>query len=207
MCSSRQCPKMRCLMFHQMPRQLASLPADRLHQALPSQATTRCRGPLAAAIRFNQRPVRHGADHFSASKLLSDKHDAACYRRIFKAAKRTWSSLHHISRPIPNDLRKQARQKHRQKIFRRSHDFLSSWGAWVKSGTKTNYDQVRLNLVAFFGYEKPLRGITLDDAESFRNWLKLEEKLSENTMRRRCGRARQFFTAAKRSKLVEENPF
>jgi integrase len=89
-------------------------------------------------------------------------------------------------------------------------DFLKSYIARrtdVKSGTKTNYDQVRLNLVAFFGYEKPLRGITLDDAELFRNWLKSEEKLSENTLRRRCGRARQFFTAAKKSKLVENNPF
>jgi integrase len=89
-------------------------------------------------------------------------------------------------------------------------DFLKSYIARrtdVKSGTKTNYDQVRLNLVAFFGYEKPLRGITLDDAELFRNWLKSEEKLSENTLRRRCGRARQFFTAAKKSKLVEDNPF
>jgi integrase len=89
-------------------------------------------------------------------------------------------------------------------------DFLSSYIARrtdVKSGTRTNYDQVRLNLVAFFGYEKALRSITLHDAESFRNWLKSEEGLSENTIRRRCGRARQFFTAAKKSKLVEENPF
>jgi hypothetical protein len=109
-------------------------------------------------------------------------------------------------RPIPNDLRKPTAQKHGGLFFTDS-DFLPSWGAWAKSGTKTNYDQVRLNLVAFFGYEKPLRGITLDDAESFRNWLKLEEKLSENTVRRRCGRARQFFTAAKKSKMIEENPF
>jgi integrase len=89
-------------------------------------------------------------------------------------------------------------------------DFVKSYIARrtdVKPGTKTNYDQVRLNLVAFFGYEKPLRAITLDDAEAFREWLKSEEQLSENTLRRRCGRARQFFTAAKKSKLVDDNPF
>lgn len=77
----------------------------------------------------------------------------------------------------------------------------------VKPGTRSNYNQVRLNLVAFFGYEKPLRSITANDAAKFREWLKTEEGLAENTLRRRCGRARQFFTAAIKSKLIEENPF
>ena len=77
----------------------------------------------------------------------------------------------------------------------------------VKPGTTTNYDQVRLNLVAFFGYEKPLRSFTTNDAAAFRKWLKDDENLAENTLRRRCGRARQFFTAAIKAKLIDENPF
>ena len=71
----------------------------------------------------------------------------------------------------------------------------------------TNYHQVRLNLVAFFGYDKPLRDITEKDAAEFRAWLEKEEGQAENTLRRRCGRARQFFTAAIKAKLIDENPF
>jgi len=77
----------------------------------------------------------------------------------------------------------------------------------VKPGTTTNYDQVRLNLVAFFGYQKPLRSITASDALEFREWLQTDEGQAENTLRRRCGRARQFFTAAIKAKLIDENPF
>ncbi len=77
----------------------------------------------------------------------------------------------------------------------------------VEPGTITNYHQVRLNLVAFFGYDKPMRSITSADAAAFRAWLESDEGLSENTLRRRCGRARQFFTAAIKAKLIEENPF
>jgi len=77
----------------------------------------------------------------------------------------------------------------------------------VKQGTRMAYDQVRLNLVAFFGYDKPLRSITANDAAEFREWLETDEGQAENTLRRRCGRARQFFTAAIKAKLIEENPF
>ena len=89
-------------------------------------------------------------------------------------------------------------------------DFIADYIARrsdVEPGTVTNYHQVRLNLVAFFGYEKPLRSITAADATAFRKWLETDEGQSENTLRRRCGRARQFFTAAIKAKLIEENPF
>ena len=36
---------------------------------------------------------------------------------------------------------------------------------------------------------------------------KVHEKQAENTSRRRCGRARQFFKAAIKAKLIDENPF
>jgi len=89
-------------------------------------------------------------------------------------------------------------------------DFIADYIARrsdVEPGTVTNYHQARLNLVAFFGYEKPLRSITEKDAAAFRLWLEKEEGQAENTLRRRCGRARQFFTAAIKAKLIEENPF
>ncbi|MEO2034474.1 MAG: phage integrase SAM-like domain-containing protein, partial [Planctomycetaceae bacterium] len=63
------------------------------------------------------------------------------------------------------------------------------------------------NLKAFFGSSRQLRSITAPDAADFRRWLKDSEQLHENTIRRRCGRSRQFFREALKRKLIDENPF
>ncbi|MGZ0174307.1 MAG: tyrosine-type recombinase/integrase [Planctomycetales bacterium] len=76
----------------------------------------------------------------------------------------------------------------------------------VKPGTKMLYGQTRRNLLAFFPEDKQLSAFTLGDADAWRLFLK-EQGLAENTIRRRCGRAKQFFNAAVRRKLVGENPF
>lgn len=93
--------------------------------------------------------------------------------------------------------------------------FLTSYvesRADVKPGTKTNYGQVERDLVAFFGANKPLAEISHGDADAFRLHLLTKKgeggrTLGENTVRRRCGRAKQFFRAAVRKKLIAENPF
>lgn len=61
-------------------------------------------------------------------------------------------------------------------------------------------------LVACFGAQRKLRDFTSADGPKFRLWL-LAQGLAENTVRRNCGRAKQFFKAAIRQKLVSENPF
>jgi len=76
----------------------------------------------------------------------------------------------------------------------------------VKPGTKVNMEQVERNLLAYFGPMKRLDEVTAGDAEDFRIHLK-SEGLSEGTVRRRCKRARQFFSAAIKKKLIAENPF
>jgi len=76
----------------------------------------------------------------------------------------------------------------------------------VKPGTKMLYGQTRRNLLAFFPADRQLSTITPGDADGWRLYLK-EQGLAENTIRRRCGRAKQFFNAAMRRKLVTENPF
>lgn len=75
----------------------------------------------------------------------------------------------------------------------------------VKPWTKTNLKQARNNLVAYFGQERPLASITAGEADEFRR--NLLTRLAENTVRRHCGRAKQFFRAAVRKKLLAENPF
>ncbi len=76
----------------------------------------------------------------------------------------------------------------------------------VKAGTRTVYGHTRRNLVAFFSENKPLRDIGEDDADQWRLFL-LEQGVGENTVRRRCGVAKQFFKTALKRKLVTFNPF
>lgn len=77
----------------------------------------------------------------------------------------------------------------------------------VKPGTATHMGHTRRCLVEFFGAGKQLRDITPGDADRWRLWLADHEKLADNTIRRRCGIAKQFFRAAIRRRLVTENPF
>ncbi len=76
----------------------------------------------------------------------------------------------------------------------------------AKPRTIINLKQARKALVGYFGEDKPLAAITAGDADAFRLAL-LGKKLAENTVRRLCGRARQYFRAAIRLELVQRNPF
>lgn len=87
----------------------------------------------------------------------------------------------------------------------------------VKSATATVYGHTRRCLIEYFGADKPLREITPADADDWRRWLVRPvnkdnpsaggQGLSDNTVRRRCGIAKQFFRDAVRRRLIEENPF
>ncbi len=89
-------------------------------------------------------------------------------------------------------------------------DFLDSYvkgRADVKGSTATVYGHTRRCLVDYFGPEKPLHEITQGDADQWRLWLAAHEDLADNTVRRRCGIAKQFFKAAVRHRLIGQNPF
>lgn len=77
----------------------------------------------------------------------------------------------------------------------------------IKPRTKINLEQAREKLVKYFESEGPrsMDSITPGDADKFRR--KIREKLGENTVRRHCGRAKQFFLAAVRDRLIAESPF
>ncbi|MFP4107415.1 MAG: tyrosine-type recombinase/integrase [Phycisphaerae bacterium] len=77
----------------------------------------------------------------------------------------------------------------------------------VKKSTTTVYGHTRRNLLEYFGRSKPLDEITAGDADGFRLHLRTTESLSENTVRRRIGIAKQFFRAAVRRELIDRNPF
>ena len=87
----------------------------------------------------------------------------------------------------------------------------------VKGNTEMNYNQAKRSLIEYFGSNKLIASVTPGDADEFRRWMAAGEvgsdgtvvrkKLSDNTVRRRCGFARQFFRAAMRKRLINENPF
>ena len=76
----------------------------------------------------------------------------------------------------------------------------------VKASTRLVFARVRRHMIDFFGADKPLRDITPGDADWWRLHL-LDQGLADNTVRRSCGLAKQFLTAAQRQRLVTENPF
>jgi integrase len=77
----------------------------------------------------------------------------------------------------------------------------------VKRHTQLNYKQAVENLLTYFGDDKPLDAITEGDAEEYQRWLTGKRGLGDNTSRRHCGRAKQFFAFALRKEFIRRNPF
>lgn len=85
----------------------------------------------------------------------------------------------------------------------------------VKEATQLCYRRAVNCLVEFFGAERRLDSVTAADAERWRIWLATEgnqrnkacKKMADNTVRRRTGRVRQFFTYAIKQGVISSNPF
>jgi integrase len=85
----------------------------------------------------------------------------------------------------------------------------------VATATAVRDRQVVSLLIERFGRERALDSITVRDAEEWQTWLRTDGNkrdkdstvLSDNTVRRRTGVARQIFATAIRWKLLRENPF
>jgi integrase len=75
----------------------------------------------------------------------------------------------------------------------------------IKSGTRENLFHSRRRLLEVFHEGRDIRSITEADADKF--GFRLKGNLAEATAARTIKHARQFFTAAKRAKLVDSNPF
>ena len=66
----------------------------------------------------------------------------------------------------------------------------------VKKSTATVWGHTRRCLIRYFGANKQLGEVTFADATKWRRWLASSQRLSDSTVRRRCGIARQFFRAS-----------
>jgi hypothetical protein len=75
----------------------------------------------------------------------------------------------------------------------------------VKPRTRINLEQAERRLNEFFGEVRRMVDITQADAD---RWvIALRHRYAEATAARTIKRARQFFTAARRGKLIDANPF
>ena len=76
----------------------------------------------------------------------------------------------------------------------------------VKPATKEVWSQVVRNLLEHFGADRVLAEVTEADAEDFKMFL-VAQKLAPTTVAKRLQFARMFFRAAKKRKLIADNPF
>ncbi|REJ89270.1 MAG: integrase [Planctomycetota bacterium] len=81
----------------------------------------------------------------------------------------------------------------------------------VKAEPVKMYRRAESHLLAHFGADRALDSITQADAEDFRIYLKgckgRQGKMAENTIRKTCSIAQQFFEKARKRRLITENPF
>ena len=75
----------------------------------------------------------------------------------------------------------------------------------VKRSTREHFQRCGRDLVGFLGADTPLEAVTPADADDFR--AAMRSKTAENTTRRTCSRAKQFFRYAVRKRLIAESPF
>ena len=98
--------------------------------------------------------------------------------------------------------------KRQNSVTAKLGEFLAEYLATrtdIKPSTRRHLEQARAKLIEFLGPEKQLAAVTPGDADEFR--LHLMGQVGDNTSRRMCGRAKQFFRAALRRRLISENPF
>jgi len=75
----------------------------------------------------------------------------------------------------------------------------------IKERTRLNWGQSIRILKEFFGADRELGSITEGDADDFKQWML--RKYAPATVSRDIVRARQFFKAAARKRLISANPF
>ncbi len=75
------------------------------------------------------------------------------------------------------------------------------------AATLAKLEQAKKSLVGFIGPETPLAAITKDDAKRYHKHLLTKSGLGRNSINRRMGFIRQFFTHAVEMDLIPSNPF
>lgn len=76
----------------------------------------------------------------------------------------------------------------------------------IQDSSRCNLEQAERTLIELVGTEKRLTELTAADGDAYEVYLR-GKGLKESTVRRQCGRVKQFLNAAVRAKVLKENPF
>ncbi len=77
----------------------------------------------------------------------------------------------------------------------------------VTESTLVVWGHTKRNLIAFFGADRVLQTITPSEADDWTAWLKADQKLAENTIRKRVQFAKRFCRVAEKRGVIDRNPF
>lgn len=86
------------------------------------------------------------------------------------------------------------------------HKYIGGRKSAVKESTRRKWEDVESKLKAFFQNDL-LNSVNPHRAMQFRDYLSTKAGLSENSVRRQIGIARQFFNAAIEAQIINQNPF
>ncbi|MEM9702621.1 MAG: hypothetical protein AAF907_09270, partial [Planctomycetota bacterium] len=86
-------------------------------------------------------------------------------------------------------------------------DYLARRAPEVKDATIRHLREAAAFLVAFYGADADIRGMTPADADRFRSHLLASGLAANSTVPRRIGRPRQLFKAAVRAEVIDRNLF
>ena len=114
-----------------------------------------------------------------------------------------------LASPRQSELKKREEEDRKKLTLGAFLDEYIAGRTDLKRITVSRLKDSRRYLVEYFEAHapRPLASITTSDAKAWRRWM--ATKLGDNTVRRQCGRAKQFFQAAVESRLIADadNPF
>ena len=158
-----------------------------------------------------RRPIRLGRikakDAESIRSYAADLENAAKNGTTWDSKTATW--VGQLSDRFANKLAEYGLMPKREKMQMETLGaFLTSYfdtRANLKPNTRRNYEATKRMLIDHYGEHRPLDQITAGDADEWQETLR--KKLSAATVSREVKRARQFFRAAVRKRLLQDNPF
>jgi len=86
-------------------------------------------------------------------------------------------------------------------------EYLSRHLPGVGFHCQRNLERSRDYALEFFGKDKPLKSITVDDAKSYRSWLVQTKGLAQATVAQHIKKIKQYFLAAVKAGAVHRSPF
>ena len=161
---------------------------------------------LGKTTKKNAEEVCRRVEHLLAAKIAGDTPD----RQTLLWLESIRGKLR--DRLVALDLAAAARER------RKLHDWIDEFKKrnpqWKPSSIE-NFDAAATCLREFFPADRYIDSIRPHEAEDFRKWLLVErfnrqtggKGHADDTVRRRCGRAKAIFKEAVKRKLAESNPF